>query len=39
MDNETIEKKEKQKGLSTTPEAHFSAVQIPFPLAVLPTYV
>jgi len=27
-------KKEKQRGLSTTPEAHFSAVRIPFPLAV-----
>ena len=29
--------KKKQRGLSTTPEAQFSAVQIPFPLAVLLT--
>ena len=28
-------KKEKQRGLSTTPKAHFSAVRIHFPLALL----
>jgi hypothetical protein len=27
--------KEKQRNLSTAPEAHFSAVKIPFPLTVL----